>query len=603
MKSRPFTDFPRNEQGLVDNYIGTAYDVVKNVSDNMPELERLDGVLTEIETLATLTANTAVAQAMVPAVATMDAKIDEAEAQVVLATNQVALAGDQVDLALAASTSASESAQSAASTAAQSVSILEQSLAAVDGGTKIGMKLRSGENGNAQSAIKEINDYLARDVVSMVNTIADLRALKKSVALFVITAGYYTNGDGGGGEYVCDVTDSTSVDDGGSVIVADDGGRWKLIVHSEVSIRQFGATGVDQDFQDAAINAFITYLIKSQKWGFVPRGSYRHSGRVVMDMVNAPGVGAIKLRGEGAYASMLVSSATTGTSFLVTKTGPVNSDAQRVHTYGVFENIGFLSDTTNATFVLGGADLIDCGGNYSFKNVFFSNVNSTKANTVSLQLNYVFDCTFENIVAVGNVSYGDALNCRQAHFNTFTGGSFSNAANGVVFNGFSHNNTFISADMENVGVGVLNVTEFDQNNIFVNPFFDIHNPVTGTSNGFAVRSLNAGSGGLILDSPYTQQRTGNYLVDPANQVGLFIRGTTREQVVTPAFPASDIAVTNNTGRTILVRFVNGAGTLTAIFINGEQTQFTGGSIVVLPRQTIAPRYTGTAPTWYWNTMV
>lgn len=48
MSSRSFSDFPRNEPGLVDNFIGTAYDVVKRVSDNIPELQRLDGVLGEI---------------------------------------------------------------------------------------------------------------------------------------------------------------------------------------------------------------------------------------------------------------------------------------------------------------------------------------------------------------------------------------------------------------------------------------------------------------------------------------------------------------------------------------------------------------------------
>lgn len=66
MKSRPFTDFPRNEQGLVDNYIGTAYDVVKNVSNNLPELRRLDGVLGEIDDLAEVTVNNAVSSAMIP---------------------------------------------------------------------------------------------------------------------------------------------------------------------------------------------------------------------------------------------------------------------------------------------------------------------------------------------------------------------------------------------------------------------------------------------------------------------------------------------------------------------------------------------------------
>lgn len=69
-RNRTITDFPRNEPGLVDKFIGTAYDIVKRVGDNIPEIQRLDGVLTEIEdiaqVIATDAANTAVASAMIP---------------------------------------------------------------------------------------------------------------------------------------------------------------------------------------------------------------------------------------------------------------------------------------------------------------------------------------------------------------------------------------------------------------------------------------------------------------------------------------------------------------------------------------------------------
>lgn len=469
--------------------------------------------------------------------------------------------------------------------------VLRQALARGDGAALVGY---------GSSTLANI---MRDDLGVVVSTIAELKALASGNHRQAFVLGYYAASDGGGGVYSADLSDTTSVDDGGSVIIANDGTRWKLLVRDGVSIRAFGATGVDSDMQDAAIDNFLSYIIRTQVRGYVPAGRYRHSGRVDIDLVNAPGTGAIKLRGDGAYQSMLIASATTGTSFYIHETGAVNPDGQRVHTYGLLQDIGFLSDTTGNTFVLGGDDLIDCAGNYEFRNVYVANVNSSAAPAGSLKLNYVFDSTFSNVVVVGNVGFGDALNCKQAHFNTFIGGSYSNAANGIVFNGVNHNNTFLSPDMENIGVGVLNVTKFDQNNILINPFFDIHNPVTGVSNGFAVRSLAAGSGGLILDSPYTQQRAGNYLVDPAAQVELFIRGTTREQVATPAFPASDVAVTNNTGRNILVRFSNLAGTLSAVFINGEETPFTGGTVLLLPRQTIAPRYTGVAPVWRWNAVV
>lgn len=80
MKSRPFSDFPRNEQGLVDNFIGTAYDVVKSVADNLTELNRIDAVLDDIDNLATNTANAAVAESMVPVRVELAEAIAEAKA-------------------------------------------------------------------------------------------------------------------------------------------------------------------------------------------------------------------------------------------------------------------------------------------------------------------------------------------------------------------------------------------------------------------------------------------------------------------------------------------------------------------------------------------
>ena len=75
----------------------------------------------------------------------------------------------------------------------------------------------------------------------LVIDIATLRTLPKtggSIAAFV--EGYYLPGDGGGGHYLLDAADVTSVDNGGTIIVAADGGRWKLIFQGGVSVLQFG---------------------------------------------------------------------------------------------------------------------------------------------------------------------------------------------------------------------------------------------------------------------------------------------------------------------------------------------------------------------------
>lgn len=79
---------------------------------------------------------------------------------------------------------------------------------------------------------------------------ATLRTLSSAIFSRYRTTGYYANGDGGGGEYYLDTTDTTSADNGGTIFVAADGGRWKLqLVAPIVSVKQFGvkADGVTDD--------------------------------------------------------------------------------------------------------------------------------------------------------------------------------------------------------------------------------------------------------------------------------------------------------------------------------------------------------------------
>lgn len=76
---RSMTDFPRNEAGLVDEFIGTAYDTVKNVYDNLDEIGRLDGVLGDIPDLAQSTVDSALAGALPPIMEDLTAEVDKAQ--------------------------------------------------------------------------------------------------------------------------------------------------------------------------------------------------------------------------------------------------------------------------------------------------------------------------------------------------------------------------------------------------------------------------------------------------------------------------------------------------------------------------------------------
>lgn len=75
----------------------------------------------------------------------------------------------------------------------------------------------------------------------VVDSVAALRRLSKASYSQVFVTGYYVTGDGGGGSYYLDASDTTSADNGGTIIVASDGGRWKLQDLSNVSFHTFGA--------------------------------------------------------------------------------------------------------------------------------------------------------------------------------------------------------------------------------------------------------------------------------------------------------------------------------------------------------------------------
>jgi len=80
--------------------------------------------------------------------------------------------------------------------------------------------------------------------------IVELRKVSK-VNKTARTAGYYTAGDGGAASYWLDVADVSSPDNGGSVIVAADGGRWKL-QRPYNSAQLGGASSDDMQIRHAA---------------------------------------------------------------------------------------------------------------------------------------------------------------------------------------------------------------------------------------------------------------------------------------------------------------------------------------------------------------
>lgn len=119
--------------------------------------------------------------------------------------------------------------------------------------------------------------------LQVVGSVAEIRTLSKSVvSKSAFATGYYAAGDGGGGSYTLDGSDTTTADDGGSVLVASDGGRWKLqFTQRTLDLKQFGARyGEDST---PKIQAAIAAMWKKYGGGVVGfSGALQTHGQVLL---------------------------------------------------------------------------------------------------------------------------------------------------------------------------------------------------------------------------------------------------------------------------------------------------------------------------------
>lgn len=108
-----------------------------------------------------------------------------------------------------------------------------------------------------------------------VATIAALRASPVRAG-HVVVRGYYASGDGGGGEFHWSAT-SVAADNGGSVILPTGHvgqGRWLRIIHTDVSVRWFGARGDGATDDYAAIMAAQAVVDGRGGTLYFPPGTY-----------------------------------------------------------------------------------------------------------------------------------------------------------------------------------------------------------------------------------------------------------------------------------------------------------------------------------------
>lgn len=125
-----------------------------------------------------------------------------------------------------------------------------------------------GFNGTTLAAMFNLN------LNHVVDSIAALRTVSKTIFGRAFVTGYYAPHDGGGGAYQYDPNDTASADNGCTIIVAADGGRWKLqIIGGTLAAEQAGAKG-DKTTDDTA-----AFLAAANALSALGGGTLTYAGR------------------------------------------------------------------------------------------------------------------------------------------------------------------------------------------------------------------------------------------------------------------------------------------------------------------------------------
>lgn len=438
-------------------------------------------------------------------------------------------------------------------------------------------------------------DFLRFSNVRAVDTVADLRNLVGTRNQRAQTLGYYAKGDAGGNFFYLDTADTTTADNGGTVIVGADGSRWKAFNKQVITTKQFGckADGTTNDF--AAISKWFTFGINNLCEMVISNGVHKVNSALSWDFTPVATVG-ITMRGESSLVNCRIDlSAVTGSAPMTFfAAGATALFYIRLRDFGITTNYNGQGVTVGKT------DFTDAWNECSFD--LWINNNSQGASAVTCCLNHVLHSQIRLVCNGGGSGrpsqplapgYGTALILRQCIMSNLML-ALGNANKGLyITGGYTYKNIFHAMDIEEINYGVLiDVATATQNNF-----------LGGTYLALNVLNASAGLQNLFLNCGFQAYAGGTLKV---STVGCTIVSPQQYDVATPAIPASGVAVVNAQARAVMVSVA--AGTVGAITIAQAGGLGNVGipigtwnraDIHLLPGETITLTYSA-APAWIWR---
>lgn len=276
------------------------------------------------------------------------------------------------------------------------------------------------EDGTLQEIIGQ---YLDATTFWGFTSVADMKDGSNLVdGSYAKTTGYYSNNDGGAGNYRIRTRTFDDVDDGGSVIIMTDNTLVaELIVDNNINIRQFGAKGDDSTDDTTSIQNAINYAQTNEKELFINSGTYLVDGLTISNTITVKGESynavlkaidtatsdILTITGAGAFKSELSGFAVDGNKDNVTS--PING-------LKITKGTAVAGDKYTNIHDISIYNLTGCGvyaneaSAGDLRELRFRNVDIRGCEETGMYLNNVTDSYYDTVVCHANTKYGFDIN-------------------------------------------------------------------------------------------------------------------------------------------------------------------------------------------------
>ena len=258
------------------------------------------------------------------------------------------------------------------------------------------------------------------------DVIATLQANTNSILTRVALAGHTTEGDGGGGDFWFDTSDTSTADDNGINIVdaqSPRAGTWKRIYSGAINIRWYGAQdGLDStaSMQNALNFGARTVIIPDGAFGLASPGLDVPSNTTVLqvgDLIISTNIPA------ATYSAAIRIDAKTRSRWIA-HGGVIDVSAAT----GYDNNVILKQDSTkcllrDVDIIDGGLDRYPLGPIRSLRNTRcrFQNIDVDDSKGIALQTFEDSYCTFVNITTESPAGNKTAIETNNGHHNIYIG--------------------------------------------------------------------------------------------------------------------------------------------------------------------------------------